>query len=80
MIWATILANPLARGALIALAAVLAFVAYTAWQRQDAAHDAVQDVKIEAATQEQETRREGDKAAADAERSGADQLLREGRF
>lgn len=80
MTWLKVLSNPLARGAAIALAAVLAFVAYTAWQRHDAAHDAVQAQAVEAATHNQEATHEGNAAAADAERAGADQLLRDGRF
>jgi hypothetical protein len=63
-----------------AIAAAMAIVAVVAWLRMDAARDARQEMAVRAAQHQEEIRHEADKAARDAERDGAADRLRSGRF
>ena len=75
-----LLALPWVRQAVTALAVLAAVLGGLAWLRMDAASDARNEVAVQAAQQEQETRHEGDKAARDAERVGAAERMRNGDF
>ena len=68
--------------AILAAAAlgVALVVGAIAWLRADSARDARNEDAARAAVQEQEIRREADDAARDAERDGALERLRQGRF
>ena len=72
----TLLASPVARWVGLALAVV----AVVAWLRMDAASDAVKDVAVQAAQQEQETRHEADEAGRAAGRDGGAKRMRDGSF
>lgn len=63
-----------------AIAAALAIAAMVAWLRMDAARDARLNLAVEAAQHEEVIRHDAEKAARDAERDGAAERLRSGRF
>lgn len=67
---------PIAR----AIAVALAVAAVVAWLRMDATRDARRAVAVDAAQIEQETRHDAEAAARAAERDGAADRLRAGRF
>lgn len=76
----TLLASDTGRRVLLALAVLLAVLSAAWWLRRDAASDARTETRAEALEQQETSRAQGDAAARDAERAGAERLLDAGRF
>ncbi|WP_421993861.1 hypothetical protein [Roseococcus sp.] len=75
-----LLALPVVRNALLALAALALVLAGLVWLRRDAAGDARNQVAVEAAQTQERIRTDADIAARAAERDGAAGRLRTGNF
>lgn len=64
----------------LAIAGVALLLVLLAWLRHDAAQGARNQVAVDAARTQERIRHEADAKAHDAERAGAADLLRDGRF